>query len=191
MRCRYPRAATGSRSTSRQIPSELAKFLFLPDFFCILMWPFPRKRTAMPSPAARVSRPRSLPSAIHFHASVALCCLHYGCLVAMATTAVMLVQHPNPKASRVLVATVAATLFTWLIAYFKRRQTMCPLCKGTPLIESGALLHDRARRIPFLPHGSSSVLHILFTQKFRCMYCGTDYDLLKEPSRSRAHRKPR
>jgi transposase-like protein len=63
--------------------------------------------------------------------------------------------------------------------------TICPLCKGTPLVETGARLHERANGCP-LTHGTSTILSILFLQRFRCMYCGTDYDLLKESKRHRS-----
>jgi DNA-directed RNA polymerase subunit RPC12/RpoP len=71
----------------------------------------------------------------------------------------------------------------WLTAYFKRRAAKCPLCKGTPLLNSGAVPHPRARRIRPLNQGVSAMLSIMATQRFRCMYCGSDYDLLKPRSR--------
>lgn len=155
------------------------------------MWPFRKYTKRSPEFDDRTARYRSLPSAHHFRFAVTLCAIHYLCLIAMVTTAVLLVMHPDQRASKLLIATTAATIGTWFVALLKRRVTMCPLCKGTPLLESGALLHERARHIPLLSHGVSATLSILFLQKFRCMYCGTDYDLLKNPSRHRTRHKPK
>ena len=61
---------------------------------------------------------------------------------------------------------VAGSMFSaimWLIAFFKRRAAYCPLCKGTPLINSGALPHSRARRLFPLNHGVTATLSIIAT----------------------------
>lgn len=120
-----------------------------------------------------------------------LCAIHYLCLITTIATAVLLVIHPEPKAYTLLVATTAATILSWFIALLKRRATMCPLCKGTPLVESGARLHERARRLLPFSHDTSAILSILFLQRFRCMYCSADYDLLKESDRHRLRKDPK
>jgi hypothetical protein len=153
------------------------------------MWFFKRNKNIPESVPDRVVRCRSLPSAHHFRFAVTLCALHYLCLITMLTTAGMLILYPDQRASKLLIATTAATIASWFLALLRRRVTLCPLCKGTPLVESGALLHERAKRIPPLTHGTTSILSILFLHRFRCMYCGTDYDLLKESTRH--HSKPK
>ena len=132
---------------------------------------------------ARVSRARSLPSARPFRVAVFFASLHFLGLVATATALAGFFLQPSLLASRLLIAGIGFSAVTWLIAYFKRRAVHCPLCKGTPLINSGALPHVRARRILPFNHGVSAVFSILATQKFRCMYCGSDYDLLKPRNR--------
>jgi uncharacterized membrane protein (UPF0136 family) len=141
-------------------------------------------RQAVPSDKARVPRARSLPSARPFRVAVFFSALHFLGLVATATALVGFFMEPSLLASRLLVAGIIFCALSWLIAYFKRRGVHCPLCKGTPLINSGALPHARACRIIPLNHGMSALLSILATQKFRCMYCGSDYDLLKPRNRS-------
>ncbi|MBG7607085.1 MAG: hypothetical protein IZT59_03510 [Verrucomicrobia bacterium] len=74
------------------------------------------------------------------------------------------------------------TVVTWLISFFKRRHTHCPLCKGTPLINSGALAHQKATKTFPFNHGVSATISIIATHKSRCMYCGTLFDMLKIPS---------
>jgi hypothetical protein len=153
------------------------------------MWFFRRSTQESKAEADKIARRRSLPSAHHFRFAVTLSAIHFLCLIAMLTTAVLLAMHPTYWTSTVLIATMVATGATWFIALLKRRTTLCPLCRGTPLLESGARLHERARRIFPFPHGVSSVLSILFLQRFRCMYCGSDYDLLKDPKRHRTRQK--
>lgn len=155
------------------------------------MWFFRKNKNEPESEPERAIRCRSLPSAHHFRFAVALSAIHYLCLITMLTTAVMLILYPDQRASKLLIATTAATIGSWFLALLKRRVTICPLCKGTPLVESGALLHERAKRLPPFPHGVSAILSVLFLQRFRCMYCGTDYDLLKESTRHHSRPKRR
>jgi hypothetical protein len=135
----------------------------------------------------RVSRARSVPTARPFLVAVGWWALHFLGLLGALTAFGCLVANPSHLALRVFLASLAFGLVTWLIAFFKRRAAFCPLCKGTPLMNSGALPHMRAWRIRPLNHGVSAVLSILATQTFRCMYCGSDYDLLKPSSRLHGH----
>ncbi len=109
--------------------------------------------------------------------------MHYLGLVVTATALVAFFLEPSQPASRILVGGMVYSGISWLFAFFKRRSTFCPLCKGTPLVNTGARTHARARRLYPLNHGMTATLSIMATQKFRCMYCGSDYDLLKPSSR--------
>lgn len=140
-------------------------------------------RQPVPDDRARVPRARSVPSARPFRVAVFFTSLYFLGLIATVTALVGFALQPSLLASRLLVAGIVFSAFTWLIAYFMRREVHCPLCKGTPLLNSGALPHTRARRIGPLNHGVSAVISIMATQKFRCMYCGSDYDLLKPRTR--------
>lgn len=111
--------------------------------------------------------------------------VHYLCLVATVTCAVLFVIHRDKQTSTPLIACMGLSVATWVWAFFKRRSARCPLCKGTPLLNSGALPHGRAVRLAPLNHGVSASLSLLFTQTFRCMYCGNLYDLLKPSAASR------
>jgi hypothetical protein len=130
----------------------------------------------------RTPRARSVPNARPFRVAVFFMVLHYLGLIAAITAMVSVFFEPHPQAPRVMIAALAFSGANWLIAYFKRRAAHCPLCKGTPLINSGAMPHARARRLPPFNHGVSAMLSILACHKFRCMYCGSDYDLLKPRS---------
>jgi hypothetical protein len=109
--------------------------------------------------------------------------IHYLGLVVAVTALVCVLLEPGQPAVRVLVGGMIFSAVSWLIAFFKRRSTFCPLCKGTPLINSGARVHTRAWRLFPLNHGVTATLSIMTCQKFRCMYCGSDFDLLKPPTR--------
>jgi hypothetical protein len=136
-----------------------------------------------PTEKARVPRARSLPTARPFRVAVFFASLHFLSMIATVTALACFLAQPSLLASRLLVAGIAFSALSWLISYIKRRAVHCPLCKGTPLINTGALPHVRARRIGPFNHGVSAVLSIMATQKFRCMYCGSDYDLLKPRNR--------
>jgi hypothetical protein len=109
--------------------------------------------------------------------------IHYLGLVVAVTALVCVLLEPSQLAVRVLLGAMLFSACSWLVAFFKRRSTFCPLCKGTPLINSGARVHTRAWRLYPLNHGVTAVVSIMATQRFRCMYCGSDYDLLKPPTR--------
>ncbi len=135
------------------------------------------------SARTRVHRARSLPSAKPFRVAVWFATTHYLCIVATLTALAMALTHPQPLATGFFVGGLVFCAITWLLAFFKRRSTHCPLCKGTPLLNTGARVHARAWRLYPLNHGVTAVVSIMACQKFRCMYCGSDYDLLKSSSR--------
>ena len=136
-------------------------------------------------PPARLLRARSLPSSRPFHVAAFFSALHYLGLIATITALVMFLMGPNELATQVIMGGLGFSAVTWLIAFFKRRAAHCPLCRGTPLVNSGALAHSKATRVFPLNHGVSATLSIIATQTFRCMYCGSDFDLLKTPSHLR------
>ena len=110
---------------------------------------------------------------------------HYLCIIASITVLVIFFLEPSRLASRVLFLSLALTGVTWIFGYFTRRQTHCPLCKGTPLLNTGALPHQKAVKwFPF-NHGITATLSIILFQKFRCMFCGTLFDMLKRLVRER------
>ncbi len=144
-----------------------------------------RSTEDLPQGKAKLLRARSLPSSRSFTVAVCFSALHYFCLITTATAFVLFFIEPSELATKVIMGGLAFSGVTWLLAFFKRRRALCPLCKGTPLINSGALAHARAVRFMPLNHGVSSTLSIIATQTFRCMYCGSDFDLLKTPSHRR------
>jgi hypothetical protein len=139
----------------------------------------------LPSGNKRTLRARSLRSSLPFKVAVFFFTLHFFSLIVLMVAVIIFLAHPSPLAIQVSVATLIFSVVTWLFGFFKRRNAHCPLCKGTPLIHSGARTHPKATRIFPLDHGISAILTIVTTQRFCCMYCGSDFDLLKMPSHLR------
>jgi hypothetical protein len=130
-----------------------------------------------------VSRCRSIHDKRPFRNAIFFTLVHYLCLIAFLTCGVILTLHPTPMTMvKPLVASAAGCGVTWLVAFLRRRSARCPLCKGSPLVDSGAVKHAKAYRLRPFNHGTTSVLGILFLSRFRCMYCGTPYDLQKRSS---------
>jgi hypothetical protein len=133
-----------------------------------------------------LTRARSIHNKQPFTVAVFFTLLHYLCVLALVTCVVILLSSPTPRSVMTpLVISFVAALVTWLISFIRRRSARCPLCKGSPLMESGAVKHPKAYRLPPLNHGATAVFGILFLNRFRCMYCGTHYDLLKRSSTGR------
>ena len=125
------------------------------------------------------SRARSLPFRGPFILAGFLSAIHYLSVIAWLTCLSMFAFQRNEAASKMVLYSMCLVVATWLVAFIKRRSARCPLCKGTPLLNSGALPHGKAFRIPPLNHGTTATLSLICTQEYRCMYCGNLYDLLK------------
>ena len=130
----------------------------------------------------QVIRARSLPSRRPFDIAVVFSMIHFFSIVITVTALVSYATQPSEQASKFIGGGVIFIVLSWFAAFFTRRKTFCPLCKGTPLVNSGALTQAKAFRVFPLNHGVTAIFSIIATQKFRCMYCGSDYDLLKPPS---------
>ena len=142
------------------------------------------------SSANITTRYRSVPYRKSFYSATVWTILHLFSLGATITcVGFFFVHHKSINVfqfRRIIIACVVFCFISFIISFYKRRAARCPLCIGTPLINTGALTHKRSRVLGPLNEGFTAVLSIAFTQKFRCMYCGTRYDLLKTP-----HRKQR
>ena len=143
------------------------------------------ERPVETKPRTRASQARSLPSSRPFNVAAIFSVLHFLGIAVTLTALVLIFTDPGPLTRDAFIGGIAFSVVTWLISFFKRRSVHCPLCKGTPMINSGALAHSRASRIFPFNHGVSATLSIITTQTFRCMYCGSDFDLLKTPSHRR------
>jgi hypothetical protein len=134
------------------------------------------------------TRGRSVPHTSPYRVTALLSLLYYLTLVGLFTSLVMLVRKYFLRHGDVtdllalFLCFILASVIIWITSYIQRRSVKCPLCKGTPLLDTAAAKHIKARRIWPLNYGTTAVLRVTFTQSFRCMYCGTPYDLTRKPS---------
>lgn len=133
-------------------------------------------------------RARSLPTTRPFTVASFFTALFFLCLIGTLTAVVLLIITPDPGRLKYVLAGMGVCIVLWIVAFFKRRSALCPLCKGTPLLSTGARPHAKARRLHPFNHGMSATVSIIATQRFCCMYCGSDFDLLKTSSRLRGSR---
>jgi hypothetical protein len=124
---------------------------------------------------------RSLPFKQAYVATIVVGFLHYMAIIAAATLGFIMVRTQNGDVGWWLLLSIAAIGLTWLIGYATRRSAKCPLCKGTPLLDTRASKHQKAVRIRPFNYGTTAMLHLTFSYRFRCMYCGTPFDLLRKP----------
>ena len=124
---------------------------------------------------------RSLPFKRGYVAALVVGFLHYMALVTTATLGFILFRTQNGIVAAWLIGAILAIVITWVIGYLLRRSAKCPLCKGTPLLDTNAAKHSKAVRIRPFNFGTTALLHLTFSYRFRCMYCGTPFDLLRKP----------
>lgn len=72
-----------------------------------------------------------------------------------------------------LIALVAALVLGTVLS----AMTKCALCHGTPLLGKSCRKHQLANKIPLLTYRASAILHLVFTGRFRCMFCSTPFRL--------------
>lgn len=134
-------------------------------------------------------RYRSIPYRAPFYMAVVWTLVHWCSIAATITLFVLfLIHHQSGHGGpykRPMIFAAATTVLTLIISHYKRRAARCPLCIGTPLINTGARTHKRSIKFGPLSESATSVMSIALTQQFRCMYCGTRYDLLKTPRRKK------
>lgn len=133
-----------------------------------------------PSLHSRHARLRSVASARPYFLAVGFCFLHYLAVTVSATMVVFCMMTPSKSGALFVFTGMIVSLITWIFAFLQRREPRCSLCKGTPLADSGARAHLNAWRLKPLNHGTTAVLSIMVCQKYRCMYCGEGFDLLKD-----------
>lgn len=129
-----------------------------------------------------MTRDRSVPHKRPLIKMLLLVAMHYLTLVGLAAALILLALREDALSAKLVGGALGAAGISWVWCFMKRRNVRCPLCRGTPFLNTGARTHRKATRLFPLNHGSTAMLSSLFTQRFRCMYCGTRYDLLKRHS---------
>ncbi|PID79855.1 hypothetical protein CSB20_08840 [bacterium DOLZORAL124_64_63] len=132
-------------------------------------------------------RARSVPCKRPFVVAVLATVVFYLGLVCFLTCAVVFAISPpeqvrSPAYAMIGMLPVCALL--WAIAYFKLRKATCPLCKSTPFLDNLACKHQKSFRVKPFNYGTTAILNVVCCQRWRCMYCGTPFDLLKPKKES-------
>jgi hypothetical protein len=127
------------------------------------------------------SYPRSLDLLI---GAVSIFVLWISVLVTIVSLAMKWSGRDQPWGTVSLVAmSVLGVSLVFSLCYSLTRK--CPLCHGTPLHSRFCRKHRLASRWPGLTYRFTTVLCILTSLSFRCMYCGTPFRLFKKSSRLR------
>ena len=147
-----------------------------------------RPRTGEKKSFAR--RAQSVPYRKAFFGSVVLCAAFLLCAVGALASMVSLIMERNAPTGFALAGFMGLGGLFWFLSFLKRRQAACPLCRGTPLLDNRAHHHDKAVRFAPLNYGMTNVIRVMGTMQFRCHYCGTPFDLLKDARPRLATPKP-
>ena len=131
----------------------------------------------------------SLPHKRPYIEATLLALLHYLSIIAAITLAFIFIRFGDPEVKNSFIGSVIVLAVTWLFGFIRRSTAKCPLCKGTPLLDSAASKHKKAHRLPPFNYGTTAQLNLIFSHRFRCMYCGTGFDLLRKPSSERKQPK--
>lgn len=124
-------------------------------------------------------RARSLPHKYYYRLSLNWVILFYFILVCIIAAAFGFAFDSSIENAYLLLALVVSAVPVWLIGFLVRRKASCPLCKGTPFLDSRASKHVKALRLAPLNYGTTNLLRALITRRFRCHFCGTPFDMLK------------
>lgn len=148
---------------------------------------------ATPSPKQRRipvgQRARSVPHKRPLVTAIAMSVAFYISLAALLSTVFVFFTREDLFSAILMIGSGAFSMILWILSFLKRRDARCPLCKGTPLLDSAARCHVNARRVFPLNYGTTAVLSSIFRQKYTCQYCGTPFDLLKVPGRKASPRR--
>lgn len=142
--------------------------------------------TRVPAGPNLGQRDRSVPYKRPFVMAVLSMLAFYLAIIGLAasiTSFAITTKDLQNRAAYVIAAFMGISIFCWIFAYLMRRKANCPLCKCTPLLDNMAFKHQKARKVWPLNYGNTAVLSILFKQRWRCMYCGTPFDILKNKLR--------
>ena len=118
-----------------------------------------------------------------FISAIVLTVFFYFSLVGFFAALFVFFTRQDMFSAAMMIGFGVGSVILWILSFLKRRDARCPLCKGTPLLDSAAHRHIHARRMFPLNYGTTAVLGSILRQKYTCQYCGTPFDLLKIPDK--------
>ena len=123
----------------------------------------------------RTQKPRVWRGQVRLLLIVLLSVITYLSLPATLYFTFRLVTDPGKQWEPWAIGALIAFVSSLVLGLVLSALTKCSLCHGTPLQTRKCRKHTIANKLPFLSYRASAVLHILFTGKFRCMYCSTPF----------------
>ena len=106
-----------------------------------------------------------------------LALISYAALPATLYFTARLMLEQDPDWEKPALGSLIALVLSLIIGTVLSAMTKCALCHGSPLLGKNCRKHTLANKIPFLTYRASALLHVLFTGKFRCMFCSTPFRL--------------
>lgn len=101
----------------------------------------------------------------------------YVALPATIYYTIHLILDPQGGWQTLALASLIALVVSLLLGTLLSAITKCGLCHGTPLMGKNCRKHVLANKMPCLTYRASAILHLIFTGKFRCMFCSTPFRL--------------
>ena len=135
-------------------------------------------------------RARSLPNKRAYWSSISLAILFYIIIACIIAAGIGFGINSNAKNSYILIGLAFSAIPVWVIGYLARKKAICPLCKGTLLLDSRASKHQKAFRLFPLNYGTTNIMRAIVTRRMRCHFCGSPYDMLKTNLTSKAEHPP-
>ena len=135
-------------------------------------------------------RARSLPHKHHYRSSLLWAILFYLLLICILAAGIGFALDDNQDNGFLLIALVFGALLVWPLGFLARKKAICPLCKGTPFLDSQASKHVKAVRILPFNYGTTNILRAIVTRRFRCHFCGSPFDMLKNNLTAKSHHPP-
>lgn len=135
-------------------------------------------------------RARSLPHKHHFHISLYWAVALYTIVASTLAAAIGFTRSDNQNNAYLLIGLVFVGILVWALGYLTRKKATCPLCKGTPFLDSQASKHVKAVRILPFNYGTTNMLKAIVARRFRCHFCGTPFDMLKTNLTEKSEQPP-
>lgn len=130
-------------------------------------------------------RPRSFPQSLELLiGAICLLIVWLATLTALGSLILIFLGFSDPWTT-VSIWALGVMVPSMAVALGISTTKKCPLCHCTPLHSRHCHKHRLANHWPPLTIRATTVIRILTTLSFRCMYCGTPFRLFKKSSRSR------
>ena len=106
-----------------------------------------------------------------------LALISYAALPATIYFTVLLTLEPQGDWHNAAVGSLIAFVGSLVVGTVLSAMTKCSLCHGSPMLGKRCRKHVLANKLPCFTYRASAILHLIFTGKFRCMYCSTPFRL--------------